>query len=344
MPWLPCKNCLHERNKSLLHLGSSLVQMPSNFETCWVGNSYLSRQSRQQQTFIAADLTGLLLQTPDQLGKMCLSGDLVGALEVRSSISCRKSIGETDRLQILTARSGPGPDLSWRSQPLGHTYADLLVIGYTGRAELGGHKENYIKLLNILLSAGVPRDNTDFSGKTALHHAAKASRSADLINVLLKYKPNVDPQDRFGASPLLIAIQEDAVDVIPVLLDAGASLDVTDGEGSSPRSAYFTRPVEVSNVVKNWLIRHKGKGAAVEGDRCSKCGSGSASMKRCSRCRSQLYCSPECQSEFLPASVIPPTYVISLGPSRGLERAQKGLSTIRQGRKSPRCEARVHVW
>ncbi|KAF9791862.1 hypothetical protein BJ322DRAFT_1148650 [Thelephora terrestris] len=235
---------------------------------------------------LLADLTWILLQTPDKLGGMCLSGDLVGALE------------------MLTARSGR-PDPTWRPQPLGHTYVDLLVIGYTGRGELlDEQKENYVKLLNILLSTGVPIDSTDFSGKTALHHAAKASKTVDLIKVLLKYKFNVDSQDRFGASPLLIAVQEDAIDVIPVLLDAGASLDVTDAEGSSPRSAYLTRPAKVSNVVKNWLVRHKGKGAALERDRCSKCGTSSASMKRCSRCRSQLYCSPGCQSELLWAKAI----------------------------------------
>lgn len=192
---------------------------------------------------------------------------------------------------------------------MGHTYADLLVIGYAGCGELVADRESdYTKLLDVLLSAGVPADNPDFVGKTALHHAAKYPRTGGLIKILLKHKANVNLQDRFGASPLLIAIQEDSIDVVPVLLDAGADLDVTDSEGSSPRSAYLTRPAEISNVVKYWLVRHKGKEAVLQGDRCSKCGSGSASMKRCSRCRSQLYCSLECQSEFPPR----PRYSIRL--------------------------------
>lgn len=213
-------------------------------------------------------------------------------------ISRGARIKVTHRLQLLTAR-GARPDLTWRSQPLGHTYADLLVIGYTGRGEFVADKaSDYIKLFDVLLSAGVPVDNRDIAGKTALHHAAKHPRTGGLVEVLLKHKANVDLQDRFGASPLLIAIQEDAFDVIPVLLNGGANLDVTDGEGSSPRSAYLTRPAETSDVVKGWLVQHKGKEAIVQGDRCSKCGTGSASMKRCSRCRSQPYCSLECQGEF----------------------------------------------
>jgi len=48
--------------------------------------------------------------------------------------------------------------------------------------------------------------------------------------------------------------------------------------------------------VKDWLVQHQGKDAVLHGDRCSQCGINSASMKRCSKCRSQLYCSLECQT------------------------------------------------
>ena len=224
------------------------------------------------------------------------------------------------------------PNFTWRSQPLGHTYTDLLVIGYASRAEsvTDGASADYAKLLDLLLAAGVPVDNPDFVGKTALHHAAKNRRTGALIKVLLKHKANVDLQDRFGASPLLIAIQEDSLDVIPVLLDAGANLDLADSEGSSPRSAYLTRPAEASNVVKNWLLQHKGKEAVVQGDRCSQCGTSNASMKRCSRCRSQLYCSLECQSEFRRVRTHPMHQTTSLiNRSFGLEIAQKNLPAIR---------------
>ena len=164
----------------------------------------------------------------------------------------------------------------------------------------------FIRLLEVLLSAGVPVDSPDLTGMTALHHAANWPGTSDIIKVLLKHKANVNLQDRFGASPLLVAIREHVVDVIPTLLDGGADLDVTDGEGSSPRSMYLTRPAEVSNVVKNWLVQHKGKEAVLRGDRCSKCGARSSSVKRCARCRSQLYCSPECQSEwFIRANDVP---------------------------------------
>jgi hypothetical protein len=271
-----------------------------------------------------------LLQTLDEFGQMCISGDIMGALRVRPNISRGACFREFNKLQLLTARSDR-PDLTWKSQPLSHTYADLLVIGYTGREESVADKlrSDYTKLLDVLLSAGVTAHNPDFTGKTALHHAAKRPGTGDLIKVLLKHKANVDLQDRFGASPLLIAIQEDALDVIPVLLDAGANLDVTDGEGSSPRSAYLTRPAGASNAVKDWLVHHKGREAVLQGDRCSKCGASSASMKRCSRCRSQLYCSLECQSEYSSESAYSRSLIISpIDQSFRLENTQKQLPTI----------------
>jgi len=187
---------------------------------------------------------------------------------------------------------------------LGHTYASLIFLGYTGRENLDdGKSGDYIKLLDALLSAGVPVDGTDITGMTPLHHASGWTGTGNIIKVLLKHKANVNLQDRFGASPLLIAIREHVIDAIPTLLDAGASLDITDGEGSSPRSMYVTRPAEVSDVVRNWLLKHAGKGAVLQGGRCGKCGIRSASVKRCARCRSQLYCSPECQSEFIRATI-----------------------------------------
>ena len=181
----------------------------------------------------------------------------------------------------------------------------MLVLGYTSRVRLDScNPDDYIKLLDVLLSAGIPVDSPDILGMSALHYAVFVPRACSIVKVLLRHKANVNLQDRFGASPLLMAIRKRTIDVIPALLDAGGNLDVTDGEGSSPRSVYLTSPAEVSNVVKSWLVEHEGKSSVLQGDRCSKCGARSASVKRCARCRSRLYCSPECQSEFVRTNTV----------------------------------------
>ena len=208
----------------------------------------------------------------------------------------------------------------------------MLVLGYTARVGKRDLNPNdYITLLDALLSAGIPVDDPDILGMTALHRAVFMPGTYGIVKVLLKHKANVNLQDRFGASPLLMAIGKDAIDVIPALLDAGGNLDVTDGEGRSPRSVYPTRSAEVSDAVRNWLVKHEGKGSVLQGDRCSKCGIGSASVKRCARCRSRLYCSPECQSEFIRANTVlsHTSHDTSLDQRGGLERTQKKLPAVR---------------
>ena len=249
-------------------------------------------------------MTQVLVDNIDKFGHACLIGDLEDVSDVRFYIPRGGSIGETDGLQQLTAE-GNRLDLTRKLHPLGRTYATMAVLGYNAILNLDEEDANdLIKTLDVLLTAGVPVDSQDIVGMTALHYAAKGPGTSVFIKVLLKHNANVNLQDRFGASPLLTAIREDSIAAIPILLDAGADLDITDGEGSSPRSVYLTRPPKVSDVVRNWLVQHKGKGAVLQGDRCSKCGKRSSSVKRCSRCRAQLYCSPECQSEFIRANTI----------------------------------------
>ena len=245
-----------------------------------------------------------MLHSLDQFGRACYSGASERALAVRSKVSCRTLSREADGLQLLTSESDP-PDLTRRQEPMGYTYATLAVLGYVGRVGTNDRtEEDYVDMLHVLLSAGVPVDGRDVLGMTALHHAAHRTGNCGLAKVFLKHKADVNLQDRFGASPLSTAIEKRTVDIIPVLLDAVSGLDVTDGEGSSPSPIYPTRPARVSDVVKDWFAKREGKGSVPQGDRCSKCGTGRTSVKRCARCRSQLYCSPECQSKFIRANTM----------------------------------------
>jgi len=64
----------------------------------------------------------------------------------------------------------------------------LVVLGYTGRADLDGDKPNhYIKLLDVLLSAEVAVASPDITDD----HAAGWTGTDDLIKVLLKHNANV---------------------------------------------------------------------------------------------------------------------------------------------------------
>lgn len=77
----------------------------------------------------------------------------------------------------------------------------------------------------------------DKNAFTPLHFAAQGQQSA-AARVLLEAGAEVDAQDKFGKTPLSVAlfnVRDGAGDVVRVLLDSGASPDVKNKSGISPR-------------------------------------------------------------------------------------------------------------
>jgi uncharacterized protein len=81
-----------------------------------------------------------------------------------------------------------------------------------------------------LLDDGVAVDTRDDFGSTALHRAAM-SRHADLVRVLLQRGVPVDARNARGYTALTLA---DSVDVMQLLLDAGADPNADIGGGLTP--------------------------------------------------------------------------------------------------------------
>jgi hypothetical protein len=137
----------------------------------------------------------------------------------------------------------------------------------------------------------------DFCGYTALHHSLIAAPNPALARILLEHGADVNAQDRYGTTPLLIALGINNLEIVEILLKAGAKLDLKDGEGTSPEILYRTRKPEIVRAVEKRIREEMGNDAPLKGDRCSVCKRSGIPLKRCTRCRMQLYCSVECQSE-----------------------------------------------
>jgi ankyrin repeat protein len=89
--------------------------------------------------------------------------------------------------------------------------------------------------LKYLLLRGAPPNVPDIAGLTALHHAATTPPPAAVVRVLLENGGDPNARNRYGEVPFMSAVQTAAVDVIELLMEFGADLDIPDADDLTPR-------------------------------------------------------------------------------------------------------------
>jgi ankyrin repeat protein len=95
------------------------------------------------------------------------------------------------------------------------------------------------EIAKALLAAGAdPNRGSGYPAAGAALHAAAASKNPDMVRLLLAHGAIADHPGDVGCGALLTAITHDApVEVLEVLLDAGANPNLVDRQGDSPLSA-----------------------------------------------------------------------------------------------------------
>ncbi|XP_056237861.1 neurogenic locus notch homolog protein 1 [Seriola aureovittata] len=84
-----------------------------------------------------------------------------------------------------------------------------------------------------LLRAGVPVNNTDHTGRSALHWACSVNHLS-LTRTLIRYGAAVDLQDNKGETPLFLSALHGCYDTARLLLLHGANLELRDRRGRRP--------------------------------------------------------------------------------------------------------------
>ncbi|XP_038132237.1 neurogenic locus notch homolog protein 1 [Cyprinodon tularosa] len=84
-----------------------------------------------------------------------------------------------------------------------------------------------------LLQAGVPVNNTDHTGRSALHWACSVNHLS-LARTLIRYGAAVDLQDNKGETPLFLSSLHGCYDTTRLLLLHGANLELHDRRGRRP--------------------------------------------------------------------------------------------------------------
>ncbi|KAI9001491.1 ankyrin [Trametes punicea] len=195
----------------------------------------------------------------------------------------------------MAVESGLAPDLRGQETPHKHGYVALTLFGAQHLEIKPSSRLDHSATLRYLLAHGAPPDVPDVLGLTALHHASMAYARADFARILLEHGANPDHQNRFGSVPLMEAFEHGAIDVIEVLMEFGARLDIEDADGDSPNSVFLRYGPRVTAVVQKWKRKRAGEANPVDQKACATCGKADVQLKWCAKCHTTWYCSKECQ-------------------------------------------------
>nr|GAT56403.1 predicted protein [Mycena chlorophos] len=209
------------------------------------------------------------------------------------------SLSEVKRIFALLKPNLSGAETPWR---LG--YATLAVWGMQKIVGPPG-SQDYLGILDFLLSQGLTLDVPDLTGYTALHHACMARKQLeDVVRYLLKNGADLNYRDRYGGTAIFGAMLHNHTAVIDALMEFGADIDTKDADEYSARDLFVTCGPQVAATMTKWIRKRAGEEEAPrEVKRCDQCKSlwtDGALLKICSRCRVARYCSAECQKKAWP--------------------------------------------
>lgn len=102
--------------------------------------------------------------------------------------------------------------------------------------------------LGLLYQKGANLNLKDNEGNTALI-LASLTRWSEGVQTLIRLKAQVNLQNRMGETALLKAVQARDYELTKALLDAGASPDIADNSGISPRIA-ATEDARAATIAK----------------------------------------------------------------------------------------------
>lgn len=96
-------------------------------------------------------------------------------------------------------------------------------------------KTGDLSTTRLLLASGADVDAIDVvgGGRTALHWAVKENRK-ELIPMLLDAKATIDANDRVGKTPLSLACEGKDLEIVRMLIERGANVNSRDQIGGSP--------------------------------------------------------------------------------------------------------------
>ncbi|XP_022083184.1 inversin-A-like isoform X2 [Acanthaster planci] len=148
--------------------------------------------------------------------------------------------------EVLEQRDMEGTPLLVYAAQLGHAHAVKILLGYGAKADASNRNKQTAAhiaawgertdILRLLFRHGAKPYTADVNNITVIS-AGSAGRNPEILRLILE-KGQVEPEyldiaDVDGSTPLMIACRKGSTQVVEMLIDCGASLDVTDKSGKT---------------------------------------------------------------------------------------------------------------
>jgi ankyrin repeat protein len=137
----------------------------------------------------------------------------VNSKEPRTNITALHRAADKNNAEVIAALIDQGADINAPAGPAGQGLTPLAWAT----------QRNHLKAMAMLISKGAKVDATDSLDETPLHHAAR-NGYCEAAQLLLNSKADIASKNRYGLTPLFLAITRSHGKMICLLVEHGASL------------------------------------------------------------------------------------------------------------------------